>query len=267
MNKYIKFVIIVLILLILINLTVFYFVGKNKSNTISGVVNFKNSKNNKEFLLAIESLRNRSYGTGTINIGKELGEKKAYKSYIVSYLSDGLKQYSLLNIPNTNKPAKGYPVIIVNHGHIPPDQYSTENSYRLVTGYYASNGFMVLKPDYRGHDKSENGDDQRTERLSYAIDVLNLLYLIPTLNDADADNIFIYGHSMGGGVTLTVLEVANNINAATLWSAVSVEFPESMLPFCIRLFERLVKPFPVPLPAFISQFITFTAAQIFVLTW
>lgn len=233
MNKYLKIIIIAIFFLIIINLGIYYYFFNNKlifslngSNTNDNGIN-----NKKENPLTIESLKKRSYGTGTIKIEKDLGEKKGYKSYIVSYLSDGLKLYSLLNIPSTKKTPNGFPVIIVNHGHIPPEQYSIERSYSLVTSYYASNGFMVLKPDYRGHDKSENGNDPNTERLSYAIDVLNLLYLIPTLNDADKDNIFVYGHSMGGGVTLTVLEVANNINAATLWAAVSIEFPESLLYF------------------------------------
>ena len=234
MNKYIKIIILVIFFLIILNFSIFYYFFNNNKSTIT--INSRNLKNDKiddknEYPLTIESLRKRSYGIGTIKIEKDLGDKKGYKSYKVSYLSDGLTLYALLNIPNTKKPIKGYPVIIVNHGYIPPDQYSLENSYRLVTGYYARNGFLVLKPDYRGHDKSESDNDPKTERLSYAIDVLNLLYLIPILDSADKDNIFIYGHSMGGGVTLTVLEVANNINAATLWAAVSNEFPESILYF------------------------------------
>jgi len=36
---------------------------------------------------------------------------------------------------------------------------------------------------------------------------------------------------MGGGVTLTVLEVMKTIRAASLWAAVSIEYPESSLYF------------------------------------
>lgn len=222
MKKFIKISIITILLLALLNF-VFYFYYVNAFKSYY--------KKNKEHPLTIESLKMRSYGKGQITIEQDLGIKQNFKSYIISYYSDGLKLYSLLNIPNTKKPAKGFPVIIVNHGHIPPDKYSTIDSYKLVSSYYANNGFLVLKPDYRGHNQSEKSIDQRTDRLSYAIDVLNLYYLIPTIKDADFDNVFIYGHSMGGGVSLTVLEVANNVKAATLWSAVSEEFPESMLYF------------------------------------
>lgn len=231
MNKFVKILIIAILLLVLINFVIyFYYINSNQSIFIAKGLNSEN-KRNKEHPLTIDSLKNRSYGKGEIKIEKDLGIKRNFKSYIISYYSDGLKQYSLLNIPNIKKPAKGFPVIVVNHGHIPPEKYSTVDSYKLVSSYYANNGFLVLKPDYRGHDQSEKGSESRTDRLSYAVDVLNLYYLIPTLDNADFDNVFIYGHSMGGGVTLTVLEVANNVKAATLWSAVSTEFPESMLYF------------------------------------
>ncbi len=232
MNKYYK-LIILLLFIIIINI-IFYFILKSNNNFIFFQKEIQAAtidEDKKDNPLTIEELRKRSYGNGKIEIIKDLGIKDKYKSYIISYYSDGLKLYALMNVPNIKKPVKGYPVIIVNHGHIPPDQYSTENSYKYVAGYYANNGFLVLKPDYRGHAKSEDGVNNITDRLSYAIDVLNLLYLVPTLVYSDTNNIFMYGHSMGGGITLTVLEVADNIKAATLWAAVSIEFPESVLYF------------------------------------
>lgn len=232
MNKNFK-LIMLLIFIIIINIIFYFILSNNKYlSFFQNEVNAKSiDKAANEHPLFIEELRKRNYGNGKIEIEKDLGIKDKYKSYIISYYSDGLKLYALMNVPNIKKPLKGYPVIIVNHGYIPQDQYSTENSYKYVAGFYANNGFLVLKPDYRGHDKSQIGENIISDRLSYAIDVLNLLYLIPTLEYSDANNIFMYGHSMGGGVTLTVLEIASNIKAATLWAAVSVEFPESILYF------------------------------------
>ncbi|MBN2546725.1 MAG: prolyl oligopeptidase family serine peptidase, partial [Spirochaetes bacterium] len=62
---------------------------------------------------------------------------------------------------------------------------------------------------------------------------LDLLDTISSIKEADINNVFMYGHSMGGMVTLAVLESTNMIKAATLWSAVSEQFPESSL-FFIR---------------------------------
>jgi uncharacterized protein len=179
--------------------------------------------------LFIDNLKKTKFKNSQLTIEKEVREYKEFTSYIASYYSENLKQYALLDIPNTKKDK--YPVIIVDHGHIPPEKYSTINSYVLVTTYYAQNGFLVLKPDYRGHDKSENVSDTQLNVLSYPVDVLNLLYALPSLEKADLSNIFLFGHSMGGPVTLTVLEAYPNIKAATLWAPVSVPFPESSLYF------------------------------------
>jgi dipeptidyl aminopeptidase/acylaminoacyl peptidase len=137
----------------------------------------------------------------------------------------------LLNIPKIKMPKNGYPVIIVNHGYIPPNIYSTVNSYHLITDYYAANGFLVLKPDYRGHDKSENSDEAPYDRLNYVIDVLTLLNSILSLKEADLNNIFVYGHSMGGDITLRLIEITDKVKGATLWAPVSAAFPENFLYF------------------------------------
>lgn len=179
--------------------------------------------------LYIEELQKRNIENSGIVIEKKAKTYDKFTSYIVSYKAEGLKIYALLNIPNGKK--EKYPVIIVNHGYIPPNQYSTLNSYRLVTTYYANNGFLVIKPDYRGHDKSEIKDDSYLNRLSYPVDVLFLLNSLSAIKKADLNNIFVYGHSMGGGITLAVLETFKNIKAASLWAPVTKPFPESTLYF------------------------------------
>ncbi len=179
----------------------------------------------------IENMRIRTVSQKTVTTEKLYSETRLFKSYIASYYSDGFKLYTLLNIPKTAMPKNGYPVIVVNHGHIPPEKYSITESYKYVSTYYANNGFLVLKPDYRGHDKSEGGDSKYLNRLSYPVDVLDLLDTISTIKEADINNVFMFGHSMGGMVTLAVLESTNLIKAATLWSAVSEQFPESTLYF------------------------------------
>jgi dipeptidyl aminopeptidase/acylaminoacyl peptidase len=182
--------------------------------------------------LWIESLRTETHNGSDLTFVKTAEETKTLINKIISYKAGNLTLYALLSIPKQKKPASGFPVIIVNHGHIPQDSYSTLNSYKSVTSYYAANGFLVLKPDYRGHASSAKGNEQYSlERLSYPLDVLALLSLIPEIPEADPDNIFMYGHSMGGQITLTVLEVTDKIKAASLWAPVSVAFPESSLYF------------------------------------
>src|SRR4030067_495247 len=75
--------------------------------------------------------------------------------YIPSYLSEGLKINALLTVPLGEKPAGGWPVIIFNHGFIPPDEYRTTERYVAYVDSLARHGYIVLRSDYRGHADSE----------------------------------------------------------------------------------------------------------------
>ncbi len=176
----------------------------------------------KLFPLSISALQNRDYSGGNIVIEKIIQEKDTSISYTISYPSDGLKQYAVMTMPKSTKPAKGFPVIILNHGY--RNNYNKTTAYQNVAEYFASQGFLVVKPDYRGIGNSES-DKASFAPLSYPIDVLNLIDSVPAIKQADPKNIFLWGHDVGGEVTLKVLEVAGanqefqtQIKAAALWS-------------------------------------------------
>ena len=140
-----------------------------------------------------------------------------------------------MNTPKGQIPSDGWPVVIVNHGYIDPRIYSTENSYINTSAYFANSGFLVVKPDYRGHAKSQGEAGSLVSRINYAVDVLNLLTAVKKLPNVDSRRIFMYGHSMGGDVTLRVLEVCPTcVQAATLWAPAVTEWPESFLFFTKR---------------------------------
>lgn len=175
--------------------------------------------------LSIEGLRKRVYPEREIELQNAITTDEGLETWKFSYDSDGYTIYGLLEKPASEAPLKGWPVIIVAHGYIPPGVYSTVHNYRAVTRYYASNGFLVLKPDYRGHDRSEGNSGGPTATINYSIDVLNLINQIDSIPDADTDNIFLYGHSMGGEIGLRVLTVSKALRGATLWAAVTKPFP------------------------------------------
>ncbi len=167
--------------------------------------------------LTIEAIRQRSFPGGNIKIEEDLSSQDGFRSYIISYPSERLKLYALMNIPNTPKPKRGYPVIIINHGYIPPDKYSTINSYKEFSDFYAKNGFLVFKPDYRGYGKSEGTTESGYFPVAYTYDVLNLISSIKNYKEADANNIGLWGHSLGGNVTLrAAVSVSKDIKASVI---------------------------------------------------
>lgn len=191
----------------------------------------------KNNLFSIEELRTKQYTSSDIKIENVVQDTNAFISYRISFNSDGLHQYALMSVPKSTMPEKGFPVVMLAHGYIYPPSYSTENSYINPARYFASNGFLVLKPDYRGHGKSEGHTDRRImDQIEYALDVRNLLESINKVPKADPSNIFLYGHSMGGEIGVRILEIYPSIRAATLWAPSIFWYPESQMYFIRNLF-------------------------------
>jgi dipeptidyl aminopeptidase/acylaminoacyl peptidase len=170
--------------------------------------------------LNIEYMRKQEYPGSDIVIEQTLPDGSNYKRYIASYKSDGLKIYALLTVPKGTKPTNGFPVVIFNHGYIPPEQYRTTEKYIAYTNAFSSNGYIVFKSDYRGHGNSEGQADYPEYSPSYTIDVLNAISSIKKYKNVDPNKIGMWGHSMGGTVTLRSLVVSKDIKVADIWAGV-----------------------------------------------
>ncbi len=177
--------------------------------------------------LSIEYMREQSYPGSEIVIEQILPDGSNYKKYIASYRSDGLKIYSLLTIPSGTKPERGWPVIIFNHGYIPPSQYRTGEKYKQYTDMFSRNGFIVFMPDFRGHGNSEGNPEGAYYSPSYSIDVLNALSSVKKFPEADRDRIGMWGHSMGGNITLRAMVVnTKDVKAGVIWAGVVADYED-----------------------------------------
>lgn len=170
--------------------------------------------------LSIEGMRVKLYPGSDIVIEEELPQGSNYKQYITSYLSEGYKIYGLLTVPETPKPENGYPVIIFNHGYIPPTEYKTNERYVAYVDTFARNGYVVFKSDYRGHGRSEGKAEGAYFSPSYTADVLNALESVKKLEYVNPDKIGMWGHSMGGTITQRALVINPDIKAAVIWGGV-----------------------------------------------
>src|SRR3989344_8783598 len=95
--------------------------------------------------LSIETLRQGNYPGSDILIEQTLAPGSNYRRYIASYKSEGLKIYALLTVPNGTKPETGWPVVIFNHGYIPPSQYKTTERYVAYTDAFSRNGYILFR--------------------------------------------------------------------------------------------------------------------------
>lgn len=180
--------------------------------------------------LSIEGMEKAVYENAAINIGKELNRSKSSVIYEITYDVNNTIQYGLISIPKSIRPQNGHPVIILIHGYVPLNRYSTVNSYRRIFNHYSNSEFIVIKPDLRGHGRSDRGKNYNSKlsRLYYAEDVLQLTAGLKSLTNVDTSNIFLMGHSNGGDTSLRLMVSRPDLyKGASLWAPVSVKLEES----------------------------------------
>jgi uncharacterized protein len=171
--------------------------------------------------LAIAALRARSYPASTLVTVRSDGDRGGFVDSIVSFQSDGLREYALMSIPDGPRPARGWPVVIINHGYSDPATYQTDGSpYSQFVAAFAHAGYMVLKPDYRGHGQSQGVAAGGHLSPVYAYDLLNLVSTLRADSRVDATRIGLFGHSMGGHEVLRALVVSKDIRAAVFLAGV-----------------------------------------------
>lgn len=155
-----------------------------------------------------------------ITVEETLAPGGNYNRYLVSYLSEGLKINAYMTVPQGGQPATGWPTIIFNHGYIPPTVYRSTERYIAYQDAFARNGYIVFRPDYRGHAFSEGEATGAYGSPGYTIDVLNALASVKADARVDPNRIGMWGHSLGGFITLRAMVVNDDIKAGVIWAGV-----------------------------------------------
>ncbi len=179
--------------------------------------------------LSIEYLRAQTYPGSEIVIEEELDPGPNYFRYLVSYRSEGLRIFAYMTVPFGETPEAGWPVVIFNHGYIPPQQYRSTQRYVAYVDAFASRGYLVFRPDYRGHGDSEGQARGAYGAPDYTVDVLNAVAAVKTDPLADPNRIGMWGHSMGGYITLRAMVTDPDIKAGVIWAGVVGSYEDLLL--------------------------------------
>ncbi|MEP1593543.1 MAG: alpha/beta fold hydrolase, partial [Halieaceae bacterium] len=164
---------------------------------------------------------------------------------VMRFEVDGLEQFALVLWPAMKAPEQGWPSILFNHGYHPdPPQYGRNSRglndrpgdyYRGLVQALVDRGFVVLVPDFRGHNESDGLEYtlEKTPSSYYARDSVAAFLAMDTLDKLDDSQRFMLGHSMGGLVTLAALNTLGSaVAAASVWSTIRVPnellMPESV---------------------------------------
>jgi dipeptidyl aminopeptidase/acylaminoacyl peptidase len=167
----------------------------------------------------IAGLRERRYPATQIIVGPLVTETEIFRRYPIAYTSDGLTITGVMQVPVEGKGP--FPVIVMNHGYFNREEYHSGDGTDRAAEYLNKHGYLTLASDYRSWGDSEIGPSLYYSGL--AIDVMNLMMGVGSLPEADPNRIGLWGHSMGGGVTMKVLMLKSPARAAVLYSTVSAD--------------------------------------------
>lgn len=183
------------------------------------------------------ALRLTKFSGSPIKIGKVLKDSNSFISYVFYYNVSGKKVSGLLDIP---KKSGNYPVVIMIRGYVDPKIYQPGVGTSHDSEYLAQNGFITMSPDFLGYGLSDKGStDPMEDRFLTYVTTLELIYSVNNLNKSltdaslsarfDGKHIGIWGHSNGGQIALSVMEISGYSYPTVLWAPVSKSFPYDIL--------------------------------------
>jgi dipeptidyl aminopeptidase/acylaminoacyl peptidase len=167
----------------------------------------------------IAGLRARTYPATHITVGALAKQTDIFRRYPITYTSDGLTITGVMQVPVNGKGP--FPVIVMNHGYFNREEYHPGDGTDRAAEYLNKHGYLTLASDYRSWGDSDIGPSLYYSGL--VIDVVNLMMGVSSVPEADPNRIGLWGHSMGGGVTMKVLMLKTPARAAVLYSTVSAD--------------------------------------------
>jgi len=146
------------------------------------------------------------------------------------YWVDGKKVSGQINQPAGSEPVGGWPVVIMIRGYVDREIYQSGIGTQHAAEYFAKNGFLTLASDFFGYGESDMPpNNSLEERFLCPIEVLQLVASLKGLPQVNPEKVSIWGHSNGGQIVLSVLEISGKNYPTVLWAPVSKPFPYSIL--------------------------------------
>lgn len=231
MKKIIFFVGVIIILLLI------YLKFFNQTNFVSPLGKGKNSNEKKLAQYSYTAMQKTTFSGSEITIDKNFKNEENVTSYLFYFHVRGKKVSGLMNIP---KKSGDYPVVIMLRGYVDKSIYEPGVGTSHGGEVLAQNGFITLAPDFLGYGYSDKASAGTIEdRFLTYVSVLELISSTKNLNTAledksltarfDGIHLGIWGHSNGGQIALSVLEISGKDYPTVLWAPVSKPFPYSIL--------------------------------------
>ncbi len=172
----------------------------------------------------VESLRARAYPGGQLAIGDQMFRGAAFTKYHMTWPSGGQTMTGTISIPDGGGP---FPVVVVNHGFIPPDRYWIGQDSGIFGDPMAAHGFISVAPNWPGYSGSGAPPADVPSMVGEVITALDLVSSLASLPQADPTKLAFVGHSNGGGVSEIAMIVDPRVKAVVLHGPVSSDMADN----------------------------------------
>ncbi len=206
-----------------------------------------------------ENLRKRSYRSSEIKFERILKQTPEFSTWLFFFDSDGKRISGVANLPIRGLFGGSFPIVIMIHGFAEVKGYYSGFGTERVAGELAKNGYITLAPDFAGYGQSASASaDSFEDRFQTYTTTLNLVasaqkYCLPDhqttslpqdKSGSQVDGrpvdcrIGLWGHSNGGQIALSVLEISGKSIPTVLWNPVSKFFPYNILYYIDQFDDR-----------------------------
>jgi len=218
---------------------------------------------------SIKNLATTAIKPNQITLIEELASTADYTSYVFAYQATGGKITGQVNIPqplrsrltqlhaasptqplslDISELLTSTPAIILIRGYYPLESYTIGGGTRNAAAAFAKAGYVTVAPDFLGYGQS---DPERTNTWEARfIRPLQVLELLASLEETGlpvpstetdqplpilyrAEQVGLWGHSNGGQIAISALEISSRAIPTTLSAPVTAPFPYSILYFGI----------------------------------
>ena len=180
--------------------------------------------------VSIDALQQMTRWGSDLRIVRTVARANAYTQYAITYRSGNLTITGQMFVPVGDGP---FPVMIMNHGYIPIEEYTSGMDSRRESPFVASNGYVAIHPDFRNYAGSDD-DENHAENLTafgWADDTLNLVDAVKRsdLPFLDAGRLGFWGHSNGGQISMMSLVAQRqpDIKAFVLFAPTSPDYADN----------------------------------------
>jgi len=232
----------IILLIVAVSGTVGYLAGNKKTNNTEPsalqIVTRPLEKYSIENLS--KAYRAGKIPPGKLTMGETIDEQSDYISRLFYFEFDpdmddkNLKTITgQINLPlalGAPEEKSTLPLVLMLRGYVDQEIYTTGIGTSSAAAVFAQNGYITIAPDFLGYAGSDNeAEDIMESRFQTYVTTLALLASLDQIDAFDDSNLFIWGHSNGGQIALTVLEISGEAIPTTLWAPVSKPFPYSVL--------------------------------------